>query len=245
MEAFEIRMINRYGSFPLDRLHEYKRETISDVPASFTVFFEQELRNHRLKPDSYKMYKLTLNKLKGFRKTIYFEDISFGLINEFDRYLFKQGLSTNSVKKHHDRLKTYINLAIKNDFLKIDQNPYIKFRIEGEEPDRVYLTLEEVKLLEELIIPTGKKHLERIRDVFLMVTYTGLRYGDVTSLTAAHVVRSKRGITLNLKARKTGKSLTLPLYFLFREDGAEKSKTEEVICKYLKITEALGEEPGG
>ena len=72
MEAFEIRMINRYGSFPLERLHEYKQETISDVPASFTVFFEQELRNYRLKPDSYKMYKLTLNKLKGFRKTINF-----------------------------------------------------------------------------------------------------------------------------------------------------------------------------
>ena len=108
----------------------------------------------------------------------------------------------------------------------------------------MYLTLEEVKLLEELIIPTGKKHLERIRDVFLMATYKGLRYGDVTSLTAAHVVRSKRGITLNLKAGKTGKSLTLPLYFLFREDGAEKSKPEEVICKYLMITQALGEEAG-
>jgi integrase len=188
------------------------------------------------------MYLLTLNKLKAFRKTVYFEDISFGLINEFDRYLFKKGLGTNSVGKHHDRLKTYINMAIKNDFLKIDQNPYNKFKVGGEEPDRVYLTIEELNQMEELAIPPGKKHLERIRDVFLMATYTGLRYGDVTSLTAAHVVRSQRGISLSLKAEKTGKNLTLPLYFLFREEEAEQSKPEKLISKYLKIIDALGED---
>ncbi len=67
MEAFEIKMINRFGGLSLDRMHEYA-EVQQERPKSFTAFYEHELEEAGYKDSSHKMYKLTLTKLKSFRK---------------------------------------------------------------------------------------------------------------------------------------------------------------------------------
>ena len=235
IEGFEIKMINRHGSFPLHRLHEYQskpenqKETIS-----FTDFYEFELSNHSMKPDSFKMYKLTLSKLKAYKKQVYFEELNYSFISGFDLFLRKQNLGVNSIKQHHKRLRTFVNRAIKKDLLKIDDNPYKKFKPRSIEPERVFITKEELAKLETVNIPKNEARLKTIKDIFLFATYTGLRYSDVTNLRLGNVSQDARGWVLNLKAKKTDKSLKLPLYLLFRQEGEKLSRPEKILTRHLK-----------
>jgi hypothetical protein len=127
MEAFEIKMINRHGGLSLDRLHEYA-EVRQERPKSFTEFYERELEEADYKASSHKMYKLTLTKLTAFRKTVYFEDLTYKTILDFDRWLKRQELGGNSIYKHHVRLRTFIKASIRQDFIKVTADPYVKFR---------------------------------------------------------------------------------------------------------------------
>jgi hypothetical protein len=48
--------------------------------------------------------------------------------------------------------------------------------------ERKYLIAEEIEKLEKLEIPPHMQYLERIRDMFLLSCYAGLRYSDMVRL---------------------------------------------------------------
>lgn len=231
MEAFEIKMINRYGSLSLDRLHEYA-EVRQERPKSFTEFYKRELEEADYKASSHKMYKLTLTKLTTFRKTVYFEDLTYKTILDFDRWLKRQELSGNSIYKHHVRLRTFIKAAIRQDLIKVTADPYVKFRpSRGGEPNRPYLNADELASLESLQLEDPP--LQRIRDLFLLCCYTGLRFGDAIRLNVSNIEQTAKGLILRTVAEKTSKPLELPLYFLFQDGHPDGSRPERIIRKYL------------
>lgn len=242
IEAFEIKMINRLGVFPLCRLHEYQRKQQFEEPISFTAFFESELRGSQMKWGSLKMYHQTFNKLKAFREVIYFEEINYTMVLDFDRFLFNQGLSVNTVKKHHHRLKTIVLRAVKCDLVKVDDNPYKKFRPKSAEPIRTFLSQEELTRIEQLEFSEKESHLARIRDIFLLSAWTGLRFSDVSRLRGKNIEETKDGLVINIKAEKTQKSIQIHLHFLFRDPSAAKSKPELLLEKYYDQVRPLGPE---
>ena len=218
MEAFEIQMINQHGSFPLDRIDEYATAVQNAQTSSFLQFFMQHLEHHPMKPGAWKMYSQTLRKWQAFRSEVYFLDISYRLVKDFDRYLRAIGLSANSIKKHHDRTRTVLNYAAREDLFQQDANPYKKFKPKGEEPERPFLSEEELTTIERLQFSKEEAFLSRTRDIFLFACYTGLRFGDVSKLRVADANKTARGYVLRLKAEKTGKRLELPLSYLFRTE---------------------------
>jgi integrase len=232
MEAFEIKMINRFGGLSLDRMHEYA-EVQQERPKSFTAFYEHELEEAGYKESSHKMYKLTLTKIKAFRKVLYFEDLTYKTILDFDRWLKRQpGLGGSSIYKHHVRLRTFIKAAIRHDYIKVSNDPYTRFRpVRGEEPNRPYLNADELASVEALQLED--EVLERIRDLFLFCCYTGLRFGDAIRLNVSNIEHRDKGLVLRMIAEKTDKPLELPLYFLFQDGDEEGSRPERIIKKYL------------
>ncbi len=244
MEAFEIKMINQLGSFPIDRIEEYKSHSSYDQTQSFLTFFEDELSKSSMKPGALKMYKLTLRKWQEFKKNIFFQDLSYKLVVGFDRYLRQQGLSLNTIKKHHNRTHTYIKHAIRQNLVRIDDNPYKTFVAKGVEPDRGFLSIEELEKIETLTFVEEEQYLERIKDIFLLACYTGMRFGDVVKITAGDVSLSNNGLLLYLKAEKTVKRLDLPLYYLFRKSDQTLSRPESIIQRYLDQYAPVLNEPG-
>jgi site-specific recombinase XerD len=248
LKAFQIDTINRQGHCSIDELSEYV--TSQGMP-SFTEFYETELANSPLTASSRTTQRITLNKLKEYRKTIYFRDLTYKFISNFDGYLRKSDLSINTIAKHHKDLKKYINLAIKKDYLDANRNPYKKFEVKKAEPKkRVFLTMAEIERLEALKFEEWEFHLELIRDAFLFSCFTGLRYSDLVRVSKENIIEVKRGLQLEIKAQKTQKLLTLPLYNLFKLDKDQQSRPEAIIYKYLKIHEkkfnnhpAYNEEP--
>ena len=230
-EAFEVRMINRYGHCPLDRLDEFDKE--GNILTNFSDFYAKELEESTIKKDSLKNQRTTFNKLKDFRSVVYFEDLNYNFVLSFDRYLRKLGLGLNTIEKHHKNLSKYIKLAINQDYIEYSQNPYLKFRPKGEEPTRIFLTIEELERIENLIFKGKEDHYERIRDLFLLSCWTGLRFSDFSVIYASNITETSKGLVLTIKAQKTGKTLQLPLYLLFRKQGQATSKAEKLIYKYL------------
>lgn len=100
------------------KVTDYSRKNIDrllgNAKESFITFYKQQLQQeiYKLAPSSIITLKTTLHRLKEFRREILMSELSFELIREFDAFLRKQGLSDNTIPKHHRHIKKYISLAV-------------------------------------------------------------------------------------------------------------------------------------
>lgn len=231
MRDYEKQMINRYGTCHIGQIGNYT-DYKSDQ-TSFTDFFKQELDDPTLSYNTIRTRRTTLKKLLKYNrgKKVYFEDLNYTFIRGFDKWLFKQGLATNTVHKHHKNLSVYINLGIKHDLFKTDKNPYKKFTPKKEEVAKISLTERELARIEKLEFGFGST-MDLVRDAFLFSCYTGLRYSDYSRVSKSNIETTEKGLILRIKAQKTGKYMAVPLYTIFTEKD-KRSKPELVLLKYL------------
>lgn len=225
METYEFEVVRHEGAITLDRLTDYNKDFNN---TSFIDFFQEQLEQSKLSRQSYTDQRQTLNKLQVYKKNVHFSELSFKLIKGFDAFLYRSGLRTNTIAKHHKNLKKYINLAIRFSYLDINKHPYKQFKIKKEPTERIYLTSYELEQFEMLKIPPGKDHWQTVKDFFLFCCYTGLRYSDASKLTVENLNITDNGIELYIKAQKTKKPLLLNLKKLFG------GKPNELIRKYLE-----------
>ena len=235
LEEYELKLNSKQDGFvSLDQLENYQSET---EYGSYTQFFMIEMRNEQVSKGTLKAYVTTYHKLKHFKKRIYFEELTFDLIRKFDAWLRETGLKQNTIAKHHKNVKKFINLAIRMNLLDYGSNPYRKFKIRREATERTFLTEEEIGMLEDLKFFGTDNFLEPIRDMFLFSCYTGLRYSDVSRLSLKHLTNTKKGYSLKMTAKKTGKKINLPLYSLFKVKDSNLSKPEALIERQIEYYE--------
>lgn len=237
LEGFELKMLNRYGYFHIDRLADVSQK--EDQPFSFTEFYRNQLDKAAIQHGTKKNQQTTFNKLCSFKQNVFFEDLTYHLITSFDRYLRNQGLGLNTINKHHRNLRKYIKLAIRQDYLDMSLDPYKNFKAKSVEPNRTFLSLEELKRIERLEFSADEAGLERARDFFLAECWTGLRFSDLNAVRPSNLIESDSGLTLQFRAQKTAKSLRLPLYLLFRDRDQNISKPEALFRKYLSVRKAM------
>lgn len=58
---------------------------------------------------------------------------------------------------------------------------------------------------------TNKPNLERIRDLFLIGCYTGLRYSDFSEIQPANIAKDGNQQYLNIRTQKTDERVVIPL----------------------------------
>jgi site-specific recombinase XerD len=134
--------------------------------------------------------------------------LSHQFIHELDNYLrVKNGLHNNGVVKHMQQLKRVIRVAVLNEWIDID--PFVHYQCKIVEPKRVYLTKEELKLLEQVPLPTER--LKKVRDVFIFSCYTGLAYADVSKLNSLHLQHINDRQWIILERTKTKNQSVIPL----------------------------------
>jgi integrase len=232
IKEYERQIINRHGSCRVGRITNYT--DFRSNRTSFTDFYEQELNDSAyLSKNTIKTRRSSLKKLLSFNRNnkVYFDDLCYAFISRFDSFLYKEGLGTNTVKKHHKDVKTYINLAIKHDLFKIDKNPYKNFTPKSEEVEKISLSERELERIENLDFEFDTT-MNLVRDAFLFSCYTGLRYSDYTRVSKSNLETTDKGLILRMKTQKPGKFMAVPLYTIFPEQG-KRSKPEQVLLKYL------------
>jgi integrase len=241
LETQERDMVFKYGTCPLELLdREQEEELTPEAGLTFTRFFLQHIDRYE-EPATKKGYRTTLKHLRQYRKEVLFSDLTYRFIDGFDRHLKKKGLSLVTIGKYHKNVKAVINKAIQFDYMFPQDNPYIKFKPRPGNPNRVFLTTQELRNIEGLSLK-DRPHLENIRKVFLLSCYTGFRFGDVMKLAPIHLEESERGVSIRKPNQKTKKDHHLPVYTMFKQPGTY-SKPEEILREELDRHQAAGRQP--
>lgn len=135
------------------------------------------------------------------------------LLKDFECWLREQGKGVNTVAKHMRQLRTLINEAINDGYMPADSYPFRKYKIKQEKPQKPFLTPDELRKLENLVVHDQK--IRHVLDAFLFCCYTGLRYSDFRSLNNTNLIQINRSPWLCVDMLKTNITVRLPLAFLF------------------------------
>ena len=136
-----------------------------------------------------KKYEVTKNKLIRFLKSedikdIRLKDLTRKFIADFDIYMkLKEGNDQNTTTKHCKNLKTMANLAVFNGWL--EKTPFDGYKTPYKIKEKVFLSLEELKLLEEKHFKINR--LELVKDLFLFQCFTGLAFADMEKLVGKDI----------------------------------------------------------
>lgn len=189
--------------------------------SEYTLHTIVEYHNTNMKdvlaPGTMKNYYTTAGYLKEFvqlqykRSDIYLSELDYGFITKLEHFLRKRvpddhqkKLENNGLMKHLERFHKIIRLAVKMSW--IDKDPFAMFQLKFNKTERGYLTMAELKKIEN-----KKLTIERIayvRDLFVLSCYTGLAYVDVMELTPDKIIL---GIDNNKWIKTTREKTRIPV----------------------------------
>lgn len=132
-------------------------------------------------------------------------------------------MQNTSILKMWKMLTWFLRWADKKGYLSdrsyLDFKPGLKT---VRDKEIVFLTWDELMRVYTLKFPAGKKHLERVRDVFCFQCFTSLRYSDVSRLKRKDI---SRGI-IKIVTAKTGDTIKINLN-KYSQAILDKYKKEE------------------
>jgi hypothetical protein len=168
------------------------------------------------------MYEVTLKKLIKFEiKTgckVDFESINLDLYIKLIEYLTKElNLAVNTIGKVIRILKTVLNEATERGINKNLQFKSRKFSVPSEESDTIFLNDDELVQMLSLDL-SNKERLEKVRDLFIVACFTGLRFGDFSTLNMDKISNG----FIRIKQIKTENKVVIPIHI----------KVDEIIIKY-------------
>lgn len=185
-------------------------------------------------------YKRTLKYFTAFEnhtKKIYdFKDLGLDFYNKYTAFLQAKDLSVNSIGREIKTLKVVLNEAKKKG--KTLNSEYLNgcFVVTTEESDSVYLNDNELELLRNLDLSNNTR-LERVRDLFLVGAWTGLRFSDFTRIKEDNI---KDGY-IDIEQQKTGKRVVIPLKTVVLEIWNKYDNTLPPVLSNQKFNEYIKE----
>lgn len=191
---------------------EFVERTIKDMEKTFSTF-------------TIKTYKSHLNKIKEYSPEVSFADLSLSFIKGYESFLIGKGNGENTRSKSMSILKSFINKAIKVDHVK--ENPFKHYPLSKKDGNRDFLTIEELKLLEDKYQEDLPRGLKNTLKYFLFACYTGLRYQDVKALQYDKIYNDM----VVFKMHKTKDPIKIPLIEKSKSligSGLEKQKVFKV-----------------
>jgi hypothetical protein len=211
---------------------EPEKKKVKNFFQFFQDFIDQSRSGVRLHPktgkpiskNTLKTYITTFKHLSEFqtkqKNRIDFNTIDLDFYSDYTEFLMKGkktnpktgnlvpfNLSTNTIGKHIQIIKLIMNEATErglNTNLSFKSKRFVTVR---EKSDSIYLNEKEIKEI-ELLDLSNDKRLERVRDLFLIGCYTGLRYSDYSILEPEQM---KDGF-IETTQIKTGEPVVIPIH---------------------------------
>ncbi len=191
---------------------------------SFAEWYIEQARINK-KKSTITGYKGTLRHLKEFEKhariKLTFDKITVDFYLNFTDYLKAKEFKPNTIGKLIKNIKVFLNEATERGINKNLEYKSRRFKVLSEDTDAVYLSETELQKLYEVDLSSNTR-LERVRDLFIIGCYTGLRFSDLSKLKKENI---KNG-NISIKMQKTGDAVTIPVHHL----------VAEIIKKYKDIT---------
>ena len=133
-------------------------------------------------------------------------------IKDKDGNIVKPGLAVNTIGKRIKTLKTFLNDATEKGINHYSKFKSKKFKKLTEESDNIYLTKEELNQFYQYDF-SNKPYLERVRNLFIVGCWTGLRFSDLKQLTPDRMESD----FIKLYPFKSEKPVVIPVHFTVRE----------------------------
>jgi|LakMenE01Jun11ns_1017448.scaffolds.fasta_scaffold9955238_8 integrase len=149
--------------------------------------------------------------LEQFEKTkkghpVTFESIDLVFYKKFvDHLTTKLKLGPNTIGKLITNLKVFMREAFEDKLTTNNTFTYRKFKSINFTSDTVYLNLAEIKEMQGLDLSTAPR-LERVRDLFIIGCFTGLRFSDIVSIRPGNIDNGM----ITIKQAKTGEEVIIP-----------------------------------
>lgn len=208
---------------------ELKEKIYGKSPTNFFIFTQLLIDNYKAKnqialTDKYSVLLEKLEKFVGKRE-LFFQEITIHFLERYEMYLLQTIKNKiNTVKNDMKFIRAVYNIAVTKDVIEPHHNPFFKFKIKSEKTQRHYLTEDELKKIEEAILPEFMK-IELHRDIFIFQCYGGgLRISDVLSLQW----KQFDGTSIQVFTQKTREMVTIKL----------PTKALAIIQKYKKINDS-------
>lgn len=153
------------------------------------------------------MKKFIRHKYK--KNDLVLQSIKFIFLEDLDYYLkTERRQSQSTINKHIQRVRKIIKLAILEGF--IDKDPFVFYRPKRTTKELIFLTSEELKLIETHQL--RQKKLVIVKDLFIFCCYTGLAYADMSELSTKHIQVGFDGNEwIEMSRKKTKSKISIPL----------------------------------
>jgi len=173
------------------------------------------------KMGTYDKVNATLLKFKTYLNNIdmTFEEFDLAFLKKYEKYL-REDLG-NAINTVHSNLKIFrkvFNDAVREDIVELQNNPFTKFKLVTEKTKKEYLTEEELKVIEDLLLKEGTVMCYH-RDMYVFAAYAGgIRISDLLQLRWCNY----DGSHVKLTTQKTKETISVKL----------PAKAIEIIEKY-------------
>lgn len=139
-----------------------------------------------------------------------YSDIDYSFFADFKAWLFAEPRrhSVNYAGKVVDVLKQFMRDAQRRGYH--SKTDYQGFTIKKVKTTKLALTFEELEMLYRLDLVQNPR-LEKVRDLFLIGAYTGLRFSDFTRIRPEYIETENGDEILTLTTQKTGEIVSIPL----------------------------------
>ena len=204
-----------------DLLHPTKKEKAQqDAPKTLIKAFEDFIASapttirHKGKPicaARLNHYKQTLNILQGMGADgVTIEKADKAFYDSFVRWMFANGYKQNTIATRVKCIKSVINSLPMAERVNCEFVEPKKCAAVMEDIDNCYLDENELQALADLDL-SDNPHLDRVRDQFLLLAWTGCRYSDLGKLTRKYIVNEDGDNCFKLEQQKTGAKVVIPI----------------------------------
>ena len=247
----------------IDTLFKFTKQFIEDAPTR-----KDKNTGRLLTYNNIQQYKATEKHLQAFatsigKKDFKFEEIVQSFYDRFVSYLqseiqdidekgklkfdkennpvlAKGSFTLNSVGKHIRILKLMLNEATIQGYN--TSTYYNSFHVFTEDTDTIYLNEEELQQIEDVDF-SKSPYLDRVRDWFLLLAWTGCRFSDLEKVSKSDI----KDEFITFRQQKTKTKVTIPLhpvvlkvlekYNFSMPDPISNQRFNEYIKEVAKIAE--------
>ena len=200
LKSIERKLYEADGNVSLDEIYSLYKNKTANEHTLCGIFRERIKRMESLvgkeySPSTLQKFREVFAHVERYIQNLYkstdipIRRVDYFFVKQFEDTLLSQGLKAITINKIMQRLRQMVVYAFKCNY--IQQDPFVEYRPLKERKRLVFLTQEELKLLEDYHF--AQQRLEEVKNIYLFSVYTGLAYHEAQALQPKHIVRGSDG----------------------------------------------------
>lgn len=190
----------------------------TELPKDLASYFEFYLKNKQtsLQPSTIKKNRVFKHRVENFEKkhgVVYIQEVNKKFSRNFQEWCNNTGYDHNTIVKTLKMIKTVCNHARENGLATHPELEFIGKGMKYKKTEHIHLNLDELDRIAELNLDEemDSERLKIARDWLVISCFTAQRVSDFLRFTKKDIRVSKERFYLQIKQKKTGKPVNLPI----------------------------------